>query len=269
MINPKEPQALSGGQVDVWVAVSDHVARCRNDTQYEAMLGPQELEQYRSLQYPETRFDYLLSRALLRTVLAGYLDCDPASLEFDRSEYGKPRLTGEFSPLCFNISLTEGLVLCAVSTGARLGADVEFHGHERSMLDVVDQYFSALEIAELNRLPPGKQRQGFFRYWTLKESLIKARGEGLSVPLDSFSFRTSEGTAKLVAYPEGFVEPDEQWDFRCFDFGADYTAAISLGARIESLRLMEAIPLVGSTPVDDPQTLCSHSRQDALAAAFC
>ncbi len=268
MISPNKPLALSEGQVDVWVAVSDRVARYKNDSLFEAMLGPRELEQYRSLQYPETRFDYLLSRALLRTVLAGYLDCDPGSLEFDRSEFGKPCLAGKSSPLCFNISLTEGLVLCAVSVGARVGADVEFHGHERSMLDVADQYFSALEIAELKRLPAARQRQGFFRYWTLKESLIKARGEGLSVPLDSFSFRTSGGAAKLVSYPEGFIEPDEAWDFRCFDFGEDYSAAVSLAAPIKSLRLMESIPLVASVAIEEPQMLCSHARQDALSAAF-
>lgn len=269
MIIPNEPLVLSEGQIDVWVAVSERVAHYQNDTLYEAMLGSQELEQYRSLQYPETRFDYLLSRALLRTVLGGYLDCDPASLEFDRSEFGKPCLAGQSSSLCFNISLSEGLVLCAVSSGARLGADVEFHGHERSMLDVADQYFSALEIAELKRLPSAQQRQGFFRYWTLKESLIKARGEGLTVPLDSFSFRAVDGAAKLISYPDGFIEASERWDFRCFEFGDDYSAAVSLARPIQSLRLMESIPLVGNAVIDDPQALCSHSRQDALTAAFC
>lgn len=270
MISPNKHLTLSEGQVDVWVAVSDHVARYKNDSLYESMLGFVELEHYRSLQYPETRFDYLLSRALLRTVLAGYLDCDPASLQFDRNEFGKPRLAGEPCSLQFNISLTEGLVLCAVSSNAELGADVEFHGHERSMLDVADQYFSPLEIAELKRLPSVQQRQqGFFRYWTLKESLIKARGEGMSFPLDSLSFRVVDGVAKLISYPQGFVESGKKWDFRCLEFGSDYSAAVSLAAPIKSLRLMESVPLVGSVAIDDPQALCSRTRQDALAAAFC
>ena len=89
------------------------------------------------------------------------------------------------------------------------------------------------------------------------------------MPLDSFSFRTSEDSAKLVACPEGFIEAHEVWDFRCFEFGTDYSAAVSLSAPIKSLRLMESIPLVGTAAIDDPRALCSHSRQDALAAAFC
>lgn len=269
MISPDHSLTLSEGQIDVWVAVSDHVVEYKNDSLYESLLGAAELEHYRSLQYPETRFDYLLSRALLRTVLAGYLNCSPESLQFDRNEFGKPCLVGKDSALKFNISLTEGLVMCAVSMGAKLGADVEYHPHERSMLEVADQYFSALEVAELKRLPVAQQRQGFFRYWTLKESLIKARGQGLSVPLDSFSFRASAGTAKLVSYPEGFVDKSELWDFRSFQFGSDYSGAISLAAPIQSMRLMESIPLVGSVVIDDPQMLCSHSRHDALTAAFC
>ncbi|MFT5574730.1 MAG: 4'-phosphopantetheinyl transferase [Bermanella sp.] len=269
MISPNHLLTLSEGQVDVWVAVSDHVSTYKNDSQYESLLAEAELERYRSLQYPETRFDYLLSRALLRTVLAGYLDCSPESLQFDRNEFGKPRLAGEGSPLQFNISLTEGLVLCAVSTDARLGADVEFHAHERSMLEVADQYFSTLEVAELKRLPIAQQRQGFFRYWTLKESLIKARGLGMTVPLDSFSFRVRGETVKLVSYPEGFVDKNELWDFRCFEFGSNYSGAISLSAPIQTVRLMESIPMVGSIAIDDPQTLCSRSTYDALTAAFC
>ncbi len=269
MISPNEPLTIVDGQVDVWIAVSEHVAHYRNDALYEAMLDSAEQEHYRSLQYSETRFDYLLSRALLRTVLASYLDCAPASLAFDRNKYGKPSLAGKHTELRFNLSSTEGLVMCAVTSKSKLGADVEYHGHERSMLGVADQYFSAVEIAELKRLPPAQQRQGFFRYWTLKESMIKARGRGLSVPLDSFSFRAGGGSAKLVSYPEGFIDSAEQWDFRFFELGSDYSAAISVAAPIQSLRLMESIPLVGNVAIEDPAALCSHSRQDALAAAFC
>lgn len=270
MISTQQNLTLSEGQVDIWVAVSDHVSSYKNDSEYESMLGPVELEHYHSLQYPETRFDYLLSRALLRTVLGGYLNCEPESVQFDRNEFGKPSLAGATSTLHFNIALTEGLVLCAVSASAELGVDVEYHGHERSMLDVADQYFSTLEIVELKRLPTPQQRQqGFFRYWTLKESLIKARGEGMSVPLDSFSFRAVDGVAKLISYPEGFVGQNERWDFRTLEFGSDYSAAVSVAAPITSLRLVESIPLVGSVIIDDPQALCSHSRRDALAAAFC
>ncbi|MBB3046522.1 4'-phosphopantetheinyl transferase [Litorivivens lipolytica] len=280
MIEPGSESALPGGQLDIWIAISAHVADHHRESAYEAMLDASELDHYRSLQYPEHRFDYLLSRALLRTVLSCYTGLAPEQHRFTRNESGKPKLDreslpeGVFLPR-FNLSLTDGVVVCAINRDAPLGIDVEYHGHGRSMLDVADQYFSSLEIAELKRLPALEQRAGFFRYWTLKESLIKARGEGLSVPLDSFSFRAATGVqgstqkAKLVSMAEGFLPSEEAWSFRYFDLGSDYTVAVSMGETIDHICLRESIPLVGCVDVQDTSSLFTHAHQDALYAAFC
>ncbi len=280
MIEPGSESALPGGQLDIWLAISAHVADHRQDSAYEAMLDASELDHYQSLQYPEHRFDYLLSRALLRTSLSCYTGLAPEAHRFTRNEFGKPQLDptllpeGVFLPQ-FNLSLTDGVAVCAINRSAPLGIDVEYHGDGRSMVEVADQYFSSIETAELKRLPTASQRAGFYRYWTLKESLIKARGEGLSVPLDSFSFRVATGvqantqTAKLVSMAEGFLPSAQQWDFRYFDLGESYTVAVSMGEPIDHICLRETIPLVGCVDVQSTSDLFSHAHQDALHAAFC
>ena len=77
MIEPGSESALPGGQLDIWLAISTHVVDHRQEAAYEAMLDASELDHYRSLQSPEHRFDYLLSRALLRTVLSCYTGLAP------------------------------------------------------------------------------------------------------------------------------------------------------------------------------------------------
>lgn len=271
MIGSQRLQLPITGQLDLWVAVSEHVAAFKNDALYESLLSEPELRQYRALQYPEYRFDYLLGRALLRTVLGSYLGLAPSALRFERNRSGKPQLVASQNPegLQFNLSLTDGLVACAVTAAASVGVDVEYHGHQRSMLEVADDYFSASEIADLRRLSGAEQRRGFFRYWTLKESLVKARGEGMSAPLDQFAFRIKSSRARLLSCPEGFIQPGERWDFRCFALGHDYSAAVSMTAPISQLCLRESVPLFDSVIIDNPELLFSSARQDTLASAFC
>ena len=275
MITQDSTLQLPSGQLDIWVAVAAHVSPYGQAQAYEALLSPEETEMFKALRYPEHRFDYLMGRALMRSVLALYLNEKPESLRFERNSFGKPQLLGSQSAPRFNLSLTDGVAILAVHADADLGADVGYHGHGRSMLEVADQYFSALEIAELKTLPATEQKRGFFRYWTLKESLVKAKGEGMSVPLDSFSFRATKDTggtvhpANLVNAPAHFIDDASQWDFRFFELGEDYTGAVSVAQRLNQICVRESVPLVGTLELDSTESLFSHRHQDALSAAFC
>src|SRR6185436_18685723 len=95
--------------------------------------------------------------------------------------------------LHFNLTNTRGLVACAVSVAhAEVGVDAEALDRSGETVAIADRYFSTEEVRALRALPESAQRQRFFAYWTLKESYIKARGLGLRLPLDQFSFRLGE-----------------------------------------------------------------------------
>ncbi len=219
---------------------------CRNATfdQFEALLADDELARYSQLRFPEHRREYLVSHALLRTTLARYADLPPLELRFQQNAFGKPELVGAgaLADLRFNMSHTHGLAVCAVSRSGDIGVDVEYHTENPALLEIADHYFSQREIDDLLSLPEARRPAAFFRYWTLKESYIKARGEGLSLPLDSFSFLLCDDEEAIGFACDGEPNP-EAWHFFSLRPVPDYSAAVALrsgGAQPPRLQLFTA-----------------------------
>jgi 4'-phosphopantetheinyl transferase len=69
-----------------------------------------------------------------------------------------------------------------------IGVDVENTRAREVDIELADRFFAPEEVAALRTLPDEKQQQRFFEYWTMKESYIKARRRGLSIPLKRFAF---------------------------------------------------------------------------------
>ena len=128
------------------------------------------------------------------------------------------------------------MALLAFSVGRHLGVDVElirnFAGNE-----IAEHYFSPQEVMELRQLPPSLQDEGFFLCWTRKEAYVKARGEGLHVPLKSFHVTLTPGKPKRLQTTDGLqwslhsLRPDAQsvgalvgegkgWKLRCWKWGS-------------------------------------------------
>mgnify|MGYP003465600525 CR=1 FL=1 len=76
----------------------------------------------------------------------------------------------------------------ALTRQAAVGVDVENFAAFAAPIDIANHYFSPNEAAALIALEREHQQRRFFEYWTFKESYIKARGMGLSLPLDKFTF---------------------------------------------------------------------------------
>ena len=96
---------------------------------------------------------------------------------------GKPFLKG-VEGFDFNISHSEDLVMVAVSEN-ETGCDIE--KITETDLDIAKKFFFREEYENIAALPASEERNElFFRYWTLKESFMKATGLGMRLPLDSF-----------------------------------------------------------------------------------
>ncbi len=116
-------------------------------------------------------------------MLGKLLGRKPALLQFDRHQLGRPELidTGRIS---FSLSHTDDLVACAVSGSGIVGMDVEPDRGRADSHAIAERFFTPAEARTVREQGDG----AFVRLWTLKEAFVKATGEGLRRPLDSFQF---------------------------------------------------------------------------------
>ena len=141
--------------------------------------------------------------------------------------YGKPFFPSEALPR-FSLSHSGSRVMCAVCVGD-VGCDVERISASRDVLRIAERRFAPEELDLLRATEdPTERRALFFRLWTLKESFVKALGAGLSLPLDSFCIRLSDGAASVgVGVPAACADMlSTSFDFREFSFCDGYCYAV-------------------------------------------
>jgi 4'-phosphopantetheinyl transferase len=132
--------------------------------------------------------DFVLSHGVMRTILARHLGLAPDALLFFKGDRGKPFIVDEQSKgLQFNMSHSGNYAVVAVSEGASLGVDIQYHDKSVDVLALAQRFFSADEYQRLLSAAAEDQLALFYRFWSLKEAFIKAVGLGLSLPLADFS----------------------------------------------------------------------------------
>jgi len=169
--------------IDLWTwSCSDEgsAPACAND-----LLSPEERERAARFVFGRDRTRFISHHSQMRRILSTYLSCDPRTIAFTTGPHGKPFLRRRHnSNLQFNLSHSEELAILAVAPGLELGIDVEMLRPLKE--DVAGRFFSKNENEALAKFPAEYFIRGFFECWTSKEAFVKARGEGLSIPLDSF-----------------------------------------------------------------------------------
>jgi len=130
---------------------------------------------------------YVTARAVLRCLLGGYLQADPAELRFSYGACGKPELAGDLTGrLRFNLSHAGDWAIYAVSRDSEIGIDIEALKDDTPWRQLVPLVFSANEQTEFAAIPFREKPTAFLRGWTRKEAYVKGCGDGLSLPLDAF-----------------------------------------------------------------------------------
>ena len=137
------------------------------------------------LRFDRERRRFIVARARLRGLLAARLGAAPESIELIYGAKGKPALAERFarSGWRFNVSHCGELAVYAFSRAGEIGIDVEAVHAVREADDIAARFFSRRENSAYLALAPRARPLGFFRCWTRKEALVKALGDGLSMPL--------------------------------------------------------------------------------------
>jgi 4'-phosphopantetheinyl transferase len=236
--DPPDPYpTLSAQEVHIWHAgLDDHAPE-----RLLPLLTEDEVSRADRFHFARDRNHYIVARGLLRKLLAGYLGADAAELRFAYAEKGKPALEGsQRSLLSFNLAHSHGRAIYAFSRSRELGVDLEFMREDFAGDKIAERFFSPVETVALQALPPELRQQAFFDCWTRKEAYIKARGDGLSMPLDEFDVSLAPGEA--AALLRNHKEPAEvrRWTMRTITVAPGYVAALVVEGqdwRLQSFQL--------------------------------
>ena len=220
------PQLPALDEAHVWQFDPD--MQFSGDGQWEILLSSDERERALRFHFPLHRRRFAATHGFLRIVLGGYLYTDPKTLCFRYSDKGKPSLGGMHatSPLRFNLSHSENVVLLAVTLGREIGVDVEYMRPDLELEAIAHRFFSAAERESFDTIPLAQKRVAFFNCWSRKEAFIKAKGDGLSLPLDQFDVSLTPGAPAEILATRPDASEKACWSLRPLEAGPDYAAAL-------------------------------------------
>ncbi|HEX8611515.1 MAG TPA: 4'-phosphopantetheinyl transferase superfamily protein [Telluria sp.] len=220
---------LSAGHIDIWLVFYQQITDPALLSSLLALLNEPERAQQLRFHFADDRLRYLATRALVRTVLSRYAPLAPVDWAFTPNEYGRPGIANDHAQarsLSFNLSHTRGLIAMAVTRDRTLGVDVENLTTRQVSGGIAEHFFSPAEVAELATVPEDRRQDRFFEYWTFKEAYIKARGMGLSIPLDRFSFHFPDERQVRLSIEPDLGDDAERWRFWQFRPGPGYLLAL-------------------------------------------
>jgi 4'-phosphopantetheinyl transferase len=219
---------LGDDEIHVWRATLD-----QTPSQIQGFLhnlAADEQAKAERFYFERDREHFIAARGVLRAILGGYLNRAPESLSFCYSSHGKPALAGESDgdAIRFNVSHSHGTALYAVTRGREVGIDVERIRFNLAVAEIAERFFSRQEVAMLQTLPTEEQREAFFYCWTRKEAYIKARGEGLSLPLDQIDVSLAPGKPDAVPGTQPDSSEASRWSLQELAPAPGYVAALAV-----------------------------------------
>ncbi|MDA2157984.1 4'-phosphopantetheinyl transferase family protein [Bacillus cereus group sp. Bc253] len=161
----------------------------------------------------------LTGEILIRTIIIQKLKISNKYIKFNKNQYGKPYLK-DYPNFNFNISHSGDYVLCAVDNKP-IGIDVE-EVKDIEYEDIAKSFFTEKEFDYIFNEDLNFQLNKFYELWTLKESYIKCCGQGLLMPLKSFTIEVDQCENIRVSSNNEY----RKHIFKRFDIGLGYKIAV-------------------------------------------
>lgn len=160
------------------------------------------------------------ARMALRTILSVYASVDAMDIRFERTAFGKLRLSSEdnFTNIEFNVSYSGSTALVGVCRNSKVGIDIERIDPQFPFSTVLRR-FSNRGLFAINYPTGDLDVRSFFELWTRNEAYAKGTGLGLA----GLAARHSDfSTAPNL----GESDPDA-WSINSFDVGDDFIGAVA------------------------------------------
>lgn len=192
------------------------------------ILAPDERRRADRFVNDRDRRRFIMARSRLRELLSERIEVAPESIPFEYGPHGKPSLaTRDRAPdIRFNIAYSEDLAVYAFALATEVGVDVERLRVIEDADRVAERAFSPYERRAYRALSEGERPLGFLTCWTRKEAFIKATGQGLSCPLDSFDVTLAPGEPAEILRVGNVSGTECGWRLQSFVPSRGFVAAL-------------------------------------------
>ncbi|MFD1424550.1 4'-phosphopantetheinyl transferase family protein [Laceyella tengchongensis] len=211
----------------------------------EKVMSEREVNRYRSFRKQEDRARALFSYGLLRLLLAELLDTNPSDVPVTRAcpscgeEHGKPRVVRpDELPIELSVSHSGKWVVLGISLLYPFGVDIERIDRDSDLDGMARMSLSEAEQAAWAALPPDQRIRGFYRYWTRKEAIVKATGDGLTVSLKQVQVNPADQAPKLLAWQD---RPEMVGEITCYPLALDEhtEGCVAVIGQVDGVRLYD------------------------------
>jgi len=232
-VNAENFPILLQGELHVW-QVSANIG---SDpfAEYKTILTEAELAKVPFFKFRQVRDSYILSQSAIRILLSGYLSIPPGLVKLGRRRKGKPYSIDD-PGLYFNMSNSGEFVVIAFSRDSEIGIDIEQIRPLHDLDEMINRNFTRSEIKYINSRPEERINR-FFRFWTIKESFLKAIGEGMRLRPDNLEFAIEKNCIRQLSI-EGVFDQDD-WNFKEISKLPDYIGTITYRRADTIIRQME------------------------------
>ena len=207
---------------------------------YASLLSPDESERRLRLLEGPIRDRFTLARGGLRILLGRYLGRDPAAIQFEYGKRGKPCLAG--AEMHFNLAHSDDLAVYAFAADREMGIDVEALRRIPDIMQIGRRFFAPAEFEVLQSMPSTERVRSFYRAWTRKEAYVKASGDGLHTPLDSFCVTLDSDEAARLVTLNGSAPAASAWQLHHLDPAPGYLGALAYPGARKELAATEPVP---------------------------
>jgi 4'-phosphopantetheinyl transferase len=167
---------------------------------------------------------FMVGCALLRLTVGSTLGIDPREVVLDRTcprcggGHGKPRIVNDVG-LEASVSHSGGMVVVVVTRNGAVGVDLEQVDATLDHDELANEVLASGEAAT--------DVKTFLAYWTCKESILKATGDGLQVPLTALTVRDPSTSPTLVCW-SGRHDMVGRLRLHRLNLGAEYVGALTV-----------------------------------------
>ncbi len=177
------------------------------------LLLPDQIERNKRFVRWQDRHSHLFGRLLLKAGLEMYGFAKDCLNALQYNKYDRPYLSNDID---FNISHSGSYVICAIGKDLKLGIDIE--KVQKMEFNDFKKVMTPEQWQNINK--DNYPMRAFFKYWTIKESVIKADSRGLSIPLQELHVKDNQ-----VSYD------NSTWHLHQLDFDPEYCACLATNVK--------------------------------------